>query len=471
MRVPTVVQRLTSPPVRRWVGVVLVVIFGAAIGLFVGGRVNHDVGPFNARLSLVGDLHGGIAVHVPPLGNLTTSAYVGPLRLQVELTQIRQAEARELLKDPAKLAELEDSAAHDMQMGVIRLIVQSVLAAIVGAALLTALVYKRRKEPLIAAGLTTVLLAVVAGIGALSWSTTALTEPRYTGLLTNAPALVGNARDVVNRFDVYRKELAGLITNTSRLFGAVSTLPTYQPDKSTIRVLHVSDLHLNPSAFSVIGSVEKQFKVNFIVDTGDITDYGTTPETSFVKQIRYLGVPYVFIRGNHDSAATAAAVARQSNAMVLNGFKPVKVDGLTIIGTRDPRFTPDKQTRDDDASSAKVQSAGRQLAGLVARMKTKPDITMLHDPASATPLKNKVPLVLAGHLHHREEEMLGKTRVLVEGSTGGAGLRGLEHEKPTPLECSVLYFDAGTHQLEAYDNITLGGIGETEASVQRHLVE
>lgn len=449
----------------------LVVIAGAAIGLFVGGRVTHDVGPFQARLSLVGDLHGGIAVGVPPLGNLSTSAYAGPLRLRVELVQIRQAEARQLLRDPAKLAGLEDSAAHDVQVALIRLTIQAVLAAIAGAALLTALVYKRRKEPLIAAGLTTVMLAVVAGIGALTWSTKALTEPRYTGLLTNAPAMVGDARDVVNRFDVYRKELAGLITNTSRLFSAVATLPTYRPDESTIRVLHVSDIHLNPSAFNVIASVEKQFKVNFIVDTGDITDYGTTPETSFVKQIRNLGIPYVFIRGNHDSAATANAVARRSNAIVLNGFKPIKVDGLTIIGTRDPRFTPDKQTRDDDASSAKIQSAGRQLAGLVKRMKTKPDITLLHDPASATPLKNKVPLILAGHLHHREEQMLGKTRVLVEGSTGGAGLRGLEHEQPTPLECSVLYFDAGTHQLEAYDDITLGGIGETEASVQRHLVE
>jgi hypothetical protein len=107
---------------------------------------------------------------------------------------------------------------------------------------------------------------------------------------------------------------------------------------------------------------------------------------------------------------------------------------------------------------------------LAKLVKDKPDITMVHDPASATPLRDKVPLVLAGHLHHREERTLGRTKVLVEGSTGGAGMRGLQKEKPTPLECSVLYFDAGTHKLEAYDNITLGGLGQTEATIQRHVV-
>jgi predicted MPP superfamily phosphohydrolase len=464
-------RKMVSAPVRRWAGIIVVALIGAAIGLAIGGSVTHDVGPFEARLSVIGTVHGGgVAVHVPPLGDLTTRAYDGPLRLKIELTQLRQAEAQQLLRDPAKLANLGDDAAADVQSAVIRLAIQSVLAAVLGAAVLSFIVYRRRSRAAIAAGMAFVLMLGTAGLGAATWSTRALTEPRYTGLLTNAPSLVGNARDVVSRFDVYRKELAGLITHTSRLYGALSTLPTYEPDDSTIRVLHVSDLHLNPSAFNVISSVSNQFKVNFIVDTGDLVDWGSTTESSYANRIGHLHKRYIFIRGNHDSARTAAAVARQPNATVLQGTRPITVDGLTIIGTSDPRFTPDKETRDDDASDDKIQSAGRKLAALVDRMKSPPDITMLHDPASAPPLKNKVPLILAGHLHKREVRELGKTQVLVEGSTGGAGLRGLEHEKPTPLECSVLYFDSGTHKLEAYDDITLGGIGETEATIQRHVV-
>jgi predicted MPP superfamily phosphohydrolase len=178
----------------------------------------------------------------------------------------------------------------------------------------------------------------------------------------------------------------------------------------------------------------------------------------------------VYIRGNHDSAATATAVKSQPNAIVLGGGPPVTVKGLTIIGTGDPRFTPDKETRDDSASAEKVQSAGEQLKTIVQYLPKPPDITLLHDPLSAVPLKNDVPLILAGHIHKREAERLGKTLVLVEGSTGGAGLRGLQGERPTPIECSVLYFDAKTHKLQAYDAITLGGLGQTEATIERHLV-
>jgi hypothetical protein len=59
---------------------------------------------------------------------------------------------------------------------------------------------------------------------------------------------------------------------------------------------------------------------------------------------------------------------------------------------------------------------------------------------------------------------------LIEGSTGGAGLRALDHDEPTPLEASVLYFSRTTHELQAYDDITLGGLGLTSVSVVRHIV-
>ncbi|MBQ1016799.1 hypothetical protein KBX71_02845 [Micromonospora sp. D93] len=63
------------------------------------------------------------------------------------------------------------------------------------------------------------------------------------------------------------------------------------------------------------------------------------------------------------------------------------------------------------------------------------------------PLDGAVPLVLAGHTHARQVRMLpardGRevTRLAVQGSTGGAGLRGLEGDEPMPLALSVLYFD------------------------------
>ena len=62
------------------------------------------------------------------------------------------------------------------------------------------------------------------------------------------------------------------------------------------------------------------------------------------------------------------------------------------------------------------------------------------------------------------------TLLMIQGSTGGAGLRGLQGEEPTPLACTVLYLDPETGELRAYDEITLGGLGETEVTIQRFVV-
>jgi hypothetical protein len=58
---------------------------------------------------------------------------------------------------------------------------------------------------------------------------------------------------------------------------------------------------------------------------------------------------------------------------------------------------------------------------------------------------------------------------MVEGSTGGAGLRGLEGEKATPIQMSVLYFDEN-QDLKAYDDFELGGTGQSQVTLERKVI-
>jgi hypothetical protein len=105
---------------------------------------------------------------------------------------------------------------------------------------------------------------------------------------------------------------------------------------------------------------------------------------------------------------------------------------------------------------------------------------MVHDPLAARPLAGVCPVVLAGHKHKREVSRIderdgkippgGRTLLLTQGSTGGAGLRGLEKEEPTPLAMSVLYFDDLDKKLQAYDDITVGGTGQSEVTLERNIV-
>jgi predicted phosphodiesterase len=308
------------------------------------------------------------------------------------------------------------------------------------------------------------LLAGTAGLGALTWRPEALSSPTYTGLLVNATSLIGDARDVVARFDAYRASLQDLVGNVSTLYATISTLPAPTRADDTVALLHVSDLHLNPAGFDLVRQVVDQFDVDGVLDTGDITDWGTEPENQVISSIGQLGVPYVYVRGNHDSAVTAALVAAQPNASVLDD-SATTVAGLTVVGARDPRFTPDQDTTGDPES---LEQTGEDLAGVAEELPDPPAIAMVHDPLQAPPLDGVVPLVLAGHTHERDVEVLdGGTLLMVQGSTGGAGLRALQGEYPEPLTCTVLHFDPGTGELVAYDDITLGGLGETEVTIVR----
>lgn len=440
------------------------------LGVLIAGRITAEIGPFITTVSLtVGS--GGAEVQIPPLGALSVDAYDGPVRVGVTLVRVDQERIEAFVRDPGTLDGIGDEVAADLESAVITLLIRSAVAAVAGAAILGLLVFRRTREPFIAAGLSLALIMTTAGIARATWRPQALTTPTYSGLLTNANTLIGSATDIATRFDDYGRSLEKLVTNVSSLYAAVRTLPAYEAGVNTVRLLHVSDLHLNPTAYNLIDSIAEQFGVDAVIDTGDITDFGSVPEAQYVAGIGDLGVPYVFIRGNHDSAGTEATVAAQDNAIVLDASGTTLL-GLSIVGIGDPRFTPDRSTYDDDTSPERVLAAGEELLDFIESADEPPDIALVHDPVSAAPLDGAVPLVLAGHRHERVTEQLEEgTLLIIQGSTGGAGLRGLEGEEPTPLTCTVLYLNRLNGALEAYDDVTLGGLGQTEVTIVRTVVD
>jgi predicted MPP superfamily phosphohydrolase len=456
--------------VRRIAIVSVVVVLGAWLGLLAGGHVQAPVGPVETRMSVRPAWTGDTVVRLAPLGTLRLDSHDGPLQVVVDVQQLNVADTRRIFANPASLRGLDARLIEDIRDGTRRLAIRSILAAAAGATVLGALVFRSRlRRAAVSGGLAFAVTASGVAAAGLTLNPQSLAEPRYTGLLTSAPTVVGDARNIVGRFTDYSEELAALVTNVSRLYDVTSTLPAYTPDPTTIRLLHVADLHLNPAAWEVIRSVTHQYDIDVIVDSGDIVDHGSGPENRYVEGIATLGVPYVYVRGNHDSQATERAVRRQRGAVVLTG-KPVDVGGLRLLGDGDPRFTPDRAV--EAPSDDRVREMGSRLA-FEARASQQPvDFAVVHDPTAAEPLDGTVPLILAGHTHRRSTKLLeGGTRLFVQGSTGGAGLRALEPSEPTPVQCSVLYIDRSTKKLQAWDDISLGGLGLASASVSRHLAQ
>lgn len=452
-----------------WAARIALALTGAVVAVLLFARISAPIGPFDATLSIRPG-SGGAEVAVPPLGSLAVDVLDGPLRLDVQLERVDQVRAQALASDPVRLAGVVDRVTADLQDAVVRLVVITVVVAVLGAALVSWLVLRRRREPLIAAGLTGALLVGIGGVGAATWRPEALSSPTYTGLLVNANSLIGSAEDIVARFDAYRASLTDLVANVGSLYSTISALPSPGVSDETVTLLHVSDIHLNPAGFDLMAQVTRQFDVDGVLDTGDITDWGSPPENALIDSVGRLPVPYVFIRGNHDSAVTADRVAAQPNTTVLDD-SAVEIAGISIVGARDPRFTPDKSTGDDDAGPEVLVRSGERLADFVESLDAPPDVALVHDPKQAPPLDGLAPVVLAGHTHERDvSELDDGTLLMVQGSTGGAGLRALEGEYPEPLTCTVLYFDGATGRLQAYDEITLGGLGESEVTIERTVV-
>ncbi|WP_328339322.1 metallophosphoesterase [Micromonospora sp. NBC_00421] len=467
----------------RRVGVVLAVLLvaltGTVIGVFAAGRVSTDIGPFRADLTLAPAVRGGTTVDIPPLGALQLDSHQGPTHLTVGLGALDQRKTEALIDDPASISRASQSAVTDVRNGVLRLGLRTLGGAVLVTLLLAALVFRDTRRTAWAGGLALVVTAGSLGLAAGTLRPQAIEEPRYEGLLVNAPAIVGDARRIANDYSRYAEQLQRLVGNVSQLYTTVSALPVYEPAPGTTRVLHVSDMHLNPTGWQLIRTVVEQFGIDVVIDTGDLTDWGSEPEASYVGSIGLLKKPYVYIRGNHDSPRTAAAVARQPNAVVLNN-STTTVAGLTIAGIGDPRFTPDKETSPAGSGltaqvADQVIGAGETLAATVRSSPRQVNVALVHDPASAGPLSGTCPLVLAGHTHSRQVSKLPQvagqqpTQLMVEGSTGGAGLRGLEGEKPTPLSMTVLYFDQ-QKLLQAYDDITVGGTGQAQVNLERHVI-
>lgn len=458
--------------VGRWLLIAAVALVGAVAGLLLNGRVDHDVGPFRAEFAITPSWTGQTEVQIPPLGSLILDSHDAPATLTVRLDELDPKRTRALISDPRAVERASRTAVTDVESGMKRLAITAGGSALLGALLLSALVYRREVRRI--AGVGAVVIGMLAGTGGLAYATfdpRSIEEPRYEGLLTNAPAVVGDARRIANRYSEYRAELQRLVLNVSKLYTTASTLPVYEPDAGSIRVLHVSDLHLNPTAFDLISTVATQFNVDVVVDTGDMTDWGSEREGQlYASGVGKVDAPYVYVRGNHDSSAIEQAVSEQDNAIVLDNHVGT-IAGLTFAGIGDPRFTPDK-SQTDEYTKAGLKLYAQELVKTIESKHQQVDVGLVHDPIVASALDGVTPVILAGHTHERTVTTLpGGSLLMVEGSTGGAGLRGLQKGEPVTLDLSVLYFDRETRTLRAYDDITVGGAGQAQVTLERHVLD
>lgn len=454
-------------PVGRTVARVLAGAAGTSLGLRLAGRTTGSVGPLAVTAALTLARDGGVQVDLPPLGSATIRSHRGPLRVTATTTGVDPARAEALRPGPGApdlKRQLADSLGRDARALGRALAVRSALAAIGGAAATAAVVLRRPRDVPAAAATAAALLATAGGVAAATVRRDAWRAPELQGLLTKAPLLLGDLQTAPDRITTYRDQLTELLDTGTRVYRRLATLPE-PPPHDAVRLLHVSDIHLSPFAYPLVKALVDDYAIDVVIDTGDLVDWGTPAEQLLARQIGELGAPYLFVKGNHDSSGIADAVAEQPNATVFDlHTAPVEIAGLRFAGMADPRFTPDKTTGDDFADF-RVSEAAARFASAVTGQGV--DVLLAHDPAAGRALAGVAPLLLAGHTHKRSVRRFGDTVALVQGTTGGSGLRGVQQEPTTPVSLSVLYIDRTTKRLHTVDEVTLGGLGTVSLNVVR----
>jgi predicted MPP superfamily phosphohydrolase len=442
----------------------------AAGGLALVGGTKADIGPFDTTVSLHPNLTGETVVQIPPLGDVAFDSHDGPVGVNLKLDSIDPNEAQAIINTPGGVTTASQNLASDVTDAIVRVVVEALAIVTLCGLLVGALAFRTMRRALLTGVTSLAVTAALVGYAAGTLRAESISQPRYEGLLAYAPSVVGNAEDIAVNYEEYVANLQKFVTNISEFYALAMDMPQLGIQDDSIRILHVSDIHLNPSAWHLMESVVDQFDIDAVADTGDMSQWGSEQEAEiFSRGVEQINCPYVFVKGNHDSATTVGALAAYDNVIVLDG-EVQEVAGLSMAGVADPRFTPEPGQPSSEYAQLMLEESGERLAQAIQDAGGA-DLAMVHEPPMSVPLTGVVPLVLAGHTHARAVQDLGEgTTLMVEGSTGAAGLRNFQSEEPMKMEMDVLYFDPVTKALTAYDSISVGAGNETDVTLDRTVI-
>nr|WP_281366103.1 metallophosphoesterase [Janibacter cremeus] len=229
--------------------------------------------------------------------------------------------------------------------------------------------------------------------------------------------------DVNHRTD----QAAPYLRNLLALSNAVQAeyAPVQISDESALKVLLVSDIHA-ANQYSLMRTIVQEQDIDVVIDTGDLINFSQAVEarlTNLYDGISSLGVPYVFVRGNHDASspddtALLHGLAEIDNVVLVEPepgeYQQVSVGGLRIAGFNDPRTfghpaSEEMRQKEREARDAWIEALGD---GQV------PDLTIAHNPYALEDAPGR--LRINGHMHVADLE---GNRIQVGTFTGAGNLR------------------------------------------------
>jgi predicted phosphodiesterase len=437
---------------------------GAALaGMQLVPASEYRLGPVAIATSAeVGDALS--TLRIPPLGTVSAPTHKAPLSLTVTVTELDPQALGDILAGSPDQATLVEDLTVALKGAASGLAVRMLVASLILGGIVLALLPGRRWFSIVAGLLGGVLAA--AGLLGATWNSfrpEAFREPSFTGALERAPqviqAIQGQAvslRDVRSRVEDAATRLSDVLT----LLGQ----PVDDPHAGTVAILHISDVHSNPLGVEFARRLADRFRVDAILDTGDLTSFGEPIEARIGQLIAEIDIPYLFVPGNHDSEAIRMAVSQIPMVTVLHD-RVQEVGGVRIAGWADPEFTARGEVSADRHNLAVLEEGPRVAQAVLVHA---PDVLAVHHPLLARASIGRVPLVLAGHQHRRVGRESRRTLQLQVGSAGATGLGSFIAEADLPYEAQIVYFRQG--RAVFLDYVSFKGLGN-DFQIDRRTLE
>ena len=418
---------------------VLAGLLGALVVVNLLGGACFRVGAFEVGMEIRLPARPETRVVLPPVGKLAATSHAAPVRLEFTLVNIDLDRLLELIRgeDEGGSRELLGALREEIRPRLWHYGVRVLVLAGLGGAGAMLVLRRRQAWPYLRAVIAGVaFVGTVLGWAALTFNQAAFAAPRYEGALRYAPWVVTLAQEAAGDLARLNRQMQVMGQNFAELSRRLRRLEEAAPLEGALKVLLISDLHNNPTAYGLIGEVASGFEVQAIIDTGDVTDYGTRLEGSIVDRLGRFGVRYYFVPGNHDSPAVIEEMARLPGVRVLTADL-VSIEGLRVLGFADPAALRAETVKNAGGDLAR---AAEELDRLVQAQGRPPEAVAVHNPAMAEALAGKVPVVLFGHTHRQEIAVRKGTLFISAGSTGAEGVRGLLGTEPGVYSLAVLYW-------------------------------
>jgi len=430
----------------------LAAVAGALLIISIFGHMNFYFEALQFRAGVQFHESGYTEVEIPPLGTVRAHTHSTPVLIKLRLENIDLQPLQQLLAGPVERDELINQGRLALRRAAALFILKIMALALLGSALgvfLTRPASPRKYITGLSAGF---LLTLVLLLGTyFTYNQNAFSNPQYSGVLRAAPWMVSIAQETFGKIETLGDQLEQVVDGLNRLYAQVDELQPLGEEEDGFKILHISDLHNNPAGMDFVMQIADLFKADMIIDTGDISDFGSPLETLLIDRLHRLNIPYLFIAGNHDSPAIVDRMSTVPGVIVVNGM--LEMNNLVFYGVPDHSSALNTVVPPDLSDIPRLTA---QVIEQIAQLPAEVDILMLHNDKMARSLAGAAPVILFGHNHQLKVETHRHSVLVNAGTSGAAGLRGLQAVR-IPYSVVLLHFkpEGEKMRLVAADSISV----------------